>query len=51
MTEESSHAAADGDDIPETLPPRTANATQALMAIALVFFFGVLIGFVLARTL
>lgn len=33
------------------MPRRTATPGQALLAIGLVFFFGVLIGFVLARTL
>ena len=33
------------------LPRRDATARQALIAIAFVFFFGVLIGFVLAHTL
>jgi hypothetical protein len=33
------------------LPRRDATARQALLAIALVFFVGVAIGFVLAKTL
>jgi hypothetical protein len=33
------------------LPTREAQARQALVAIALVFFVGVAIGFVLAKTL
>ena len=33
------------------LPRREATARQALIAIGLVFFLGVFIGFVLARTL
>lgn len=33
------------------LPRREATARQALMAIALVFIVGVVIGFVLAKTL
>jgi hypothetical protein len=33
------------------LPRRDATARQALIAIALVFFVGIAIGFVLAKTL
>ncbi len=33
------------------LPRRDATARQALMAIALIFFIGIAIGFVLAKTL
>jgi hypothetical protein len=36
---------------PPKLPRRQATAGQALLAIALVFFLGVAIGFVLAHTL
>ena len=36
---------------PPKLPRREATARQALIAIALVFFIGVAIGFVLAKTL
>jgi hypothetical protein len=38
------------DGVPK-LPRRDATARQALIAIALVFFVGVAIGFVLAKTL
>lgn len=33
------------------LPRRDANARQALLAIALIFFIGIAIGFVIAKTL
>ena len=36
---------------PPQLPRRDATARQALLAIALVFFVGVAIGYVLAKTL
>jgi hypothetical protein len=36
---------------PPKLPRREATPGQALIAIALVFFLGVAIGFVLAKTL
>jgi hypothetical protein len=36
---------------PPQLPRRDATARQALVAIALVFFVGVAIGFVLAKSL
>jgi hypothetical protein len=36
---------------PPQLPRRDATARQALIAIALVFFLGIAIGFVLAKTL
>jgi hypothetical protein len=35
---------------PPQLPRRDATARQALIAIALVFFIGVAIGYVLAKT-
>lgn len=51
-----SHAGNDvGDDAQDEpkplLPRRTATVNQAFLAIGLVFLFGLLIGFVLARTL
>ncbi|HVE93314.1 MAG TPA: hypothetical protein VNB24_00230 [Acidimicrobiales bacterium] len=41
----------EGETVTPLIPPRTANASQALFAIGLVFFLGLVIGFVLARTL
>lgn len=37
--------------MPPQLPRRDATARQALLAIALVFFIGIAIGFILAKTL
>lgn len=40
------------EDTPKPLVPRrAATVSQAILAIGLVFLFGLLIGFVLARTL
>ncbi|MEY2468949.1 MAG: hypothetical protein QOF21_1647 [Actinomycetota bacterium] len=36
---------------PPQLPRRDATARQALLAIAVVFFIGIAIGFILAKTL
>jgi len=41
----------DGGTFRPLIPPRTAGASQALLAIGFVFFLGLVIGFVLARTL
>lgn len=45
MTEEDEELA------PRKLPRRDADARQALLAIAMVFFIGIAIGFVIAKTL
>ena len=39
------------EKLPPQLPRRDATARQALIAIGLVFFLGVFIGFVLAKSL
>lgn len=43
----------DEEEIPTApkLPRREADARQALVAIALIFFIGIAIGFVIAKTL